>query len=155
MPRHSPCALSSLTLSWSWFSDKLYEFILPLKLWFYPFFRKNSFVFTLFSFQGTSVFFAEHFSTIFSLKNSWKLFCILFRPQSFASLWLAYHISNTPTSPFGSRSLRTGAWWRWGESNSWPPACKAGALPTELHPHIRSGSLYLLFFIILKSYNLS
>ncbi len=27
-------------------------------------------------------------------------------------------------------------WWRWGESNSWPPACKAGALPTELHPHV-------------------
>ena len=27
-------------------------------------------------------------------------------------------------------------WWRWGESNSWPPACKAGALPAELHPHI-------------------
>ena len=26
-------------------------------------------------------------------------------------------------------------WWRWGESNSWPPACKAGALPAELHPH--------------------
>ena len=27
-------------------------------------------------------------------------------------------------------------WWRWGESNSWPPACKAGALPAELHPQI-------------------
>ena len=27
-------------------------------------------------------------------------------------------------------------WWRQGESNSWPPACKAGALPTELCPHI-------------------
>ena len=26
--------------------------------------------------------------------------------------------------------------WRWGDSNPWPPACKAGALPTELHPHI-------------------
>ena len=26
--------------------------------------------------------------------------------------------------------------WRWRDSNSWPPACKAGALPTELHPHI-------------------
>ena len=25
--------------------------------------------------------------------------------------------------------------WRWGDSNPWPPACKAGALPTELHPH--------------------
>ena len=27
-------------------------------------------------------------------------------------------------------------WWRWGGSNSWPPACKAGALPAELHPHL-------------------
>ena len=26
--------------------------------------------------------------------------------------------------------------WRWGDSNSWPPACKAGALPTELHPRL-------------------
>ena len=26
--------------------------------------------------------------------------------------------------------------WRWGDSNPWPPACKAGALPTELHPQI-------------------
>ncbi len=31
---------------------------------------------------------------------------------------------------------KTAKWWRWGESNSWPPACKAGALPAELHPHI-------------------
>ena len=28
-------------------------------------------------------------------------------------------------------------WWRWGGSNSWPPACKAGALPAELHPHLK------------------
>ena len=27
--------------------------------------------------------------------------------------------------------------WRIRDSNSWPPACKAGALPTELIPHIR------------------
>ena len=27
-------------------------------------------------------------------------------------------------------------WWRWRESNPWPPACRAGALPTELHPRI-------------------
>ena len=27
-------------------------------------------------------------------------------------------------------------WWRWGESNSWPRACKARALPTKLHPQI-------------------
>ena len=36
---------------------------------------------------------------------------------------------------FRSSSVRP--WWRWGESNSWPPACKAGALPAELHPHIQ------------------
>ena len=28
-------------------------------------------------------------------------------------------------------------WWRWGDSDPWPPACRAGALPTELHPLIR------------------
>ena len=28
-------------------------------------------------------------------------------------------------------------WWRWWDSNPWPPACRAGALPTELHPHIQ------------------
>ena len=26
--------------------------------------------------------------------------------------------------------------WRRRDSNSWPPACKAGALPTELRPHL-------------------
>ena len=29
------------------------------------------------------------------------------------------------------------SWWRWTGSNRWPPACKAGALPAELHPHIQ------------------
>ncbi len=28
-------------------------------------------------------------------------------------------------------------WWRWTGSNRWPPACKAGALPAELHPRNR------------------
>ena len=31
-------------------------------------------------------------------------------------------------------------WWRWRDSNPWPPACRAGALPTELHPHIEGRS---------------
>ena len=29
-------------------------------------------------------------------------------------------------------------WWRLAGSNRWPPACKAGALPAELNPHIQS-----------------
>ena len=33
-------------------------------------------------------------------------------------------------------------WWRWRESNPWPPACRAGALPAELHPHI----LYMRYY---------
>ena len=39
-------------------------------------------------------------------------------------------------------------WWRWGGSNSWPPACKAGALPAELHPRLKQGSevIFLLSF---------
>ena len=32
--------------------------------------------------------------------------------------------------------------WRWRDSNSWPPACKAGALPTELHPHLVMAILF-------------
>ena len=28
----------------------------------------------------------------------------------------------------------TAGWWRWAGSNCRPPACKAGALPAELHP---------------------
>ena len=38
----------------------------------------------------------------------------------------------------GARSnhLSYRPWWRWWDSNPWPPACRAGALPTELHPRV-------------------
>ena len=36
-------------------------------------------------------------------------------------------------------------WWRWWESNPWPPACRAGALPAELHPHFFFGVIELSF----------
>ena len=32
--------------------------------------------------------------------------------------------------------------WRRRESNSWPPACKAGALPAELRPHFNPATTY-------------
>ena len=38
------------------------------------------------------------------------------------------------------------AWWRWWESNPWPPACRAGALPAELHPLVIKG-LFRRFLI--------
>ena len=34
-------------------------------------------------------------------------------------------------------------WWRWTGSNRWPPACKAGALPAELHPRSSRSELVL------------
>ena len=39
------------------------------------------------------------------------------------------------------------AWWRWWDSNPWPPACRAGALPAELHPHF----IGFCFFSVLES----
>ena len=35
-----------------------------------------------------------------------------------------------------SLAAATCRWWRWWGSNPWPPACRAGALPAELHPHL-------------------
>src|SRR5436190_22876126 len=43
-----------------------------------------------------------------------------------ACLWILL-----PRRPSGGRGER---WWSWTESNRRPPACKAGALPTELQP---------------------
>ena len=43
------------------------------------------------------------------------------------------HLSYRPFS-FGGRFGSRSSWWRWRESNPWPPACRAGALPAELHP---------------------
>ena len=44
------------------------------------------------------------------------------------------------------RSHKT-PWWRWWDSNPWPPACRAGALPAELHPQIIGNLLFLRTFI--------
>ena len=54
--------------------------------------------------------------------------------------WWNIFLSFASSIQFSKNSfpdLKSG-WWRWGESNSWPPACKAGALPAELHPHSKS-----------------
>ena len=54
------------------------------------------------------------------------------------SKWWAQMDSNHRPHAYQACALTTWAmrpvWWRWGGSNSWPPACKAGALPAELHP---------------------
>ena len=47
---------------------------------------------------------------------------------------LSYEPISLAVSLFRSALFPLG-WWRWTGSNRWPPACKAGALPAELHPH--------------------
>ena len=45
---------------------------------------------------------------------------------------------NLPTHQT-TQDLMARTWWRWTGSNRRPPACKAGALPTELHPRSITG----------------
>ena len=57
-------------------------------------------------------------------------------PTSCLSGTRSNHLSYEPVS-IRDRTLCglfSSFWWRWWDSNPWPPACRAGALPTELHP---------------------
>ena len=87
--------------------------------------------------------------------------CISFRQPLFSFVsfsffskkkrkWWAQMDSNHRPHAYQACALTTWAmrpvWWRWGGSNSWPPACKAGALPAELHPHCLTSSFFNLPF---------
>ena len=68
-------------------------------------------------------------------------FCI---PHSAFKKWWAKMDSNHRPHDYQSCALASWAigpypyffWWRVPGSNRWPPACKAGALPAELTPHV-------------------
>ena len=69
--------------------------------------------------------FAFHFGL---LLKWWAKMDSNHRPHDYQSCALA-------SWAIGPYSL-TSSWWRLAGSNRWPPACKAGALPAELNPHI-------------------
>ena len=54
--------------------------------------------------------------------NPWVLLQSIFFITEPKRLLIVFGVFSTP-------------WWRWWDSNPWPPACRAGALPAELHPH--------------------
>ena len=58
------------------------------------------------------------------------------RPHFFcvAANFIAKTMKTKPCLPIGPQT-RTSSWWRWRESNPRHSACKADALPIELHPH--------------------
>ena len=79
-----------------------------------------------------------------SMKH-WISFLIHCFSQSLNKKWWAKMDSNHRPHDYQSCALASWAigpyqallWWRVPGSNRWPPACKAGALPAELTPHIR------------------
>ena len=158
VPRHPPCALISLTFLvsldfisvWNlllWVLSLLrfvicyYDcFLFDVLLSFLIFLRLIS----VFGFQGTTLtVFISHSSVLLRLRtrNLWLLVLksiqMLFASSS--HIWKQAFICS---------SSRKTLEWRRRDSNSWPPACKAGALPTELRPHVGEGfqlSLFVLF----------
>ena len=69
---------------------------------------------------------------------------------SYEPMWLVSDFLLTWLLPFWKVSLvsflfKESNWWRWWDSNPWPPACRAGALPAELHPHLIGFCFSLLF----------
>ena len=95
--------------------------------------------------------------TFFSLVGEFSRGPLLWAVLGFHQYWLLFRYSGSLLvlsflrfsclSGQGDRSSVSLAWWRWWDSNPWPPACRAGALPTELHPHVGypSSSFVLLF----------
>ena len=82
--------------------------------------------------------FHRYFSQYLSLYEVFNVHSLRKAKPLEVSLKLLYQ-STFISNAFGSGQLHIFMFlteWRWRDSNSWPPACKAGALPTELHPHL-------------------
>ena len=82
--------------------------------------------------------FHRYFSQYLSLYEVFNVHSLRKAKPLEVSLKLLYQ-SAFISNAFGSGQLHSFMFlteWRWRDSNSWPPACKAGALPTELHPHL-------------------
>ena len=65
--------------------------------------------------------------------------CIIIHNVQFSRYIVSFKKLNEASSFLGTsvNSLTSfWIWWRLAGSNRWPPACKAGALPAELNPHI-------------------
>ena len=159
MPRHSPCALSSLTLRTifldmvlSWIMQAITKSLTKLYCIPSPFgvVPQLNFAFFQISLKDLSVALLITLISLFSFQGA--ILCPLLSPEIssqflkslFPSLitriWWARVGSNHRPYDYQSYALASWAtgpyrWWRLPGSNRWPPACKAGALPAELTPH--------------------
>ena len=92
----------------------------------------------------SNICFHRYFSQYLSLYEVFNVHSLRKAKPLEVSLKLLYQ-STFISNAFGSGQLHSFMFlteWRWRDSNSWPPACKAGALPTELHPHLVMAILF-------------
>ena len=132
MPRHSPCTLYSL------------NFVRNANLFWRMVFLPFSIVVILPNFNHRLTCFCR-FVSLLSRFAFFSPFCFI---QFSRYIWWAQVGSNHRPLAYQASALACWAmspfsvlpnwfsqpWWRWRDSNSWPPACRAGALPAELHP---------------------
>ena len=129
MPRHSPCALISLTYSVftnleksnNWFSSYK-ELCRLIKKLIFLLLSKNCNIFT-------------HYKKVFFLYCCLLIIAFIITMFSFQGAFESFKDSVKPQLSLKLQSIFK-KWWRLAGSNRWPPACKAGALPAELNPHI-------------------
>ena len=130
VPRHPPCALFSLTFpphsvvaSGSWPFGLFFISV----TWCFPHLNSHSGLAS----DVLYLWFYSRFKILFNIR---------FSRYNRILLCAKFIGNNSPCSLFLNGLLRSNCnayfQWRLRDSNSRPPACKAGALPTELSPHL-------------------
>src|SRR5947209_2109908 len=110
VPRHPPCALSSLTFLSSHLND-CWKFFADVRR------QLTRYLCRLALLEDSSVTYADS----------------LFEYQGAVPIVVT-------TGEVSKQNALPLHWWRWPGSNRRPPACKAGALPAELHPRRQWGA---------------
>ena len=87
-------------------------------------------------------------SNLLSYEPMWLVWCFLhtWRKVLFITPFPSWYLLSFQSAVIRYLAARTPGWWRWWDSNPWPPACRAGALPTELHPHKIWFVVFSVFF---------
>ena len=115
------------------------------------------------TFRGRSPFFASFACLVemmgfdsrancaLSHSRLWQLLTVIHFRSYFESLPI-WDLKRPSPEGFGTFGV---PWWRWWDSNPWPPACRAGALPAELHPHNKWFVVFSVFTFAQRRFHLS
>ena len=124
VPRHPPCALSSLT-----FLSSLDDEDPLFRTTFGGWAKNTRDIARLVKMRAMLVWSGAH-----RLWEEWRLCCA---PETWLHADYSFGKDRGESRGNARKEMQKetdGRWWRWAGSNCRPPACKAGALPAELHP---------------------